>query len=109
MTAPMGRMTTGRGPRPASMCRRRSCGARCGQGANRAEMASPPNFGQGPPIALESNDWATDFNEIKDYGGQKSAKRTEQQTETARFWLVTGSVAYHPFLRQLATAKQMGV
>jgi hypothetical protein len=72
-------------------------------------MASPSQFRPGPPIALESNDWATDFNEIKDYGGQKSAKRTEQQTETARFWLVTGPVAYHPFLRQLATAKQMGV
>jgi hypothetical protein len=72
-------------------------------------MASPSQFRPGPPIALESNDWATDFNEIKDYGAQKSAKRTEQQTETARFWLVTGPVAYHPFLRQLATAKQMGV
>jgi PAP2 superfamily len=72
-------------------------------------MASPSQFRPGPPVALESNDWATDFNEIKDYGAQKSAKRTEQQTETARFWLVAGPVAYHPFLRQLATAKQMGI
>src|SRR6266508_1680468 len=64
-------------------------------------MASPSQFRPGPPIALESKEWATDFNEIKDYGGQKSAKRTAQQTETARFWLVAGPVAYHPFLRQL--------
>jgi len=72
-------------------------------------MASPSQFRPGPPIALDSKEWATDFNEIKDYGGQKSTKRTAQQTETARFWLVTGPVAYHPFLRQLATAKEMGV
>jgi hypothetical protein len=72
-------------------------------------MASPSQFRPGPPIALDSQEWATDFNEIKHYGGQKSAKRTAQQTETARFWLVAGPVAYHPFLRQLVTAKQMGV
>src|SRR5262249_5653981 len=27
-------------------------------------------FRPGPPVALDSNDWATDFNEIKDYGAQ---------------------------------------
>jgi len=72
-------------------------------------MASPSQFRPGPPLALKSKEWATDFNEIKDYGAQKSRKRTEQQTETARFWLVAGPVAYHPFLRQLVTAKEMSV
>jgi hypothetical protein len=72
-------------------------------------MARPSQFRPGPPIALDSKEWATDFNEIKDHGGLKSAKRTAQQTETARFWLVSGPVAYHPFLRQLVTAKQLGV
>jgi hypothetical protein len=72
-------------------------------------MTSPSQFRPGPPVALDSKEWATDYNEIKDYGGLKSAKRTAQQTETARFWLVAGPVAYHPFLRQLATAKQMDV
>ena len=72
-------------------------------------MAKASQFRPGPPIALDSKEWATDYNEIKDYGGQKSAKRTAQQTETARFWLVAGPIAYHPFVRQLVTAKQMGV
>jgi hypothetical protein len=72
-------------------------------------MTSPSQFRPGPPVALDSREWAADFNEIKDYGGLKSAKRTPQQTETARFWLVSGPVAYHPFLRQLAAAKEMGV
>jgi hypothetical protein len=66
-------------------------------------------FRPNAPVALESNEWATDFNEIKDYGAQKSAKRTAQQTETARFWLVTGPIAYHPFVRELARAKGMDV
>ena len=72
-------------------------------------MSSPSQFRPGPPSGLDSKEWATDFNEIKDYGGRNSAKRTAQQTETARFWLVSGPVGYHPFLRQLVTAKQLGV
>jgi PAP2 superfamily len=72
-------------------------------------MNSPSQFRPPPPTALETKEWTTDFNEIKDYGAKNSAKRTAQQTETARFWLVTGPVAYQPFLRQLAIAKQMDV
>ena len=72
-------------------------------------MASASQFRPRPPIALESPEWATDFNELKDYGGQKSMKRTAQQMETARFWLVAGPVGYHPFLRQLVIARQMEV
>jgi hypothetical protein len=72
-------------------------------------IAEGSQFRPKPPIALDSVEWATDYNEIKDYGGQHSAKRTEQQTETARFWLVGAPAAYHPFIRQLVIAKQMGV
>ena len=72
-------------------------------------MASGSQFRPGPPISLESKEWAADFNEIKDYGGKSSAKRTDQQTETARFWLMVGPQAYHPFIRQLVTAKQMSI
>jgi hypothetical protein len=72
-------------------------------------MAAGSQFRPNPPISLESQEWATDYNEIKDYGGKNSAKRTAQQTETARFWLMVGPQAYHPFIRQLVTAKQMSV
>jgi hypothetical protein len=71
-------------------------------------MATPSQFRPGPPIALESKEWATDYNELKDYG-VTPAKRSAQQTETARFWLVGPPAAYHPFLRQLVAAKQMSV
>jgi hypothetical protein len=72
-------------------------------------IASPSQFRPNPPIALESKEWAADYNELKDYGGLTSAKRTSQQTEAARFWLVGPPVAYHPFVRQLVTAKQMDI
>jgi len=72
-------------------------------------MAKGSQFRPGPPISLESKDWATDYNEIKDYGGKNSVKRSAQQTETARFWLMVGPPAYHPFARQLVIAKQMSV
>ena len=72
-------------------------------------MTTASQFRPGPPVSLESKEWATDYNEIKDYGGKTSAKRSPQQTETARFWLMVGPPAYHPFVRQLVTAKQMSV
>jgi len=72
-------------------------------------MTKGSQFRPDPPIALESKEWATDYNEIKEYGGLNSTKRTAEQTETARFWLIGAPAAYHPFVRQLATAKQMSV
>ena len=72
-------------------------------------MARPSQFRPKPPISLASEEWAADYNELKDYGGQISTKRTPQQTETAKFWLVGPPVAYHPFVRQLVIAKQMSV
>jgi hypothetical protein len=71
-------------------------------------IATASQFRPKAPISLESAEWATDYNELKEFGGHKSAKRTAQQTETARFWLGP-LLAYQPFLRQLVTAKQMSV
>jgi hypothetical protein len=72
-------------------------------------IAKGSQFRPKPPVALDSAEWATDYNEIKEYGAQRSTKRNEQQTETARFWLAGAPVAYHPFIRQLVTVKQMDV
>jgi hypothetical protein len=72
-------------------------------------MTKPSQFRPQPPVALNSEAWANDFNELCDYGGKTSAKRSAQQTETARFWLMVGPQAYHPFARHLVTLKQMSV
>ncbi len=50
-------------------------------------MTTGSQFRPAPPISLDSEEWARDYNEIKDYGGHNSTKRTSQQTETARFWI----------------------
>ncbi len=72
-------------------------------------LAKPSQFRPQPPISLESKEWAADFNELKAYGGKASTRRSTQQTETARFWLMVGAPAYHPLPRQLVTAKQMSI
>ena len=70
-------------------------------------LASPSQFRPGPPPALNSREWAADYNEIKDLGGKTSSKRTAQQTETARFWLMVGPQAYHPLARQLILERHL--
>src|SRR5712672_154262 len=72
-------------------------------------LTTASQFRPDPPISLSSKEWATDYNEIKDYGGKTSAKRSPQQTEAARFWLMVGPPAYHPFARHVVVAKQMTV
>ena len=72
-------------------------------------MTKPSQFRPKPPISMKTKEWAADYNELKDYGGKSSAKRSAQQTETARFWLMTGPGAYQPFARQLVVRKDMSV
>jgi hypothetical protein len=72
-------------------------------------LDNPSQFRPRPPISLQSKEWAADYNELKEAGGQVSAKRTAQQTEIARFWLVGPPVAYHPFVRKLLMAKRLDV
>jgi hypothetical protein len=72
-------------------------------------LIKPSQLRPQPPISLESKEWAADFNELKAYGGKVSTKRSPQQTETARFWLMVGAPGYHPIPRQLIAAKQMSI
>jgi PAP2 superfamily len=72
-------------------------------------MTSPSQFRPKPPIALESDQWAKDYNEIKELGAKTSSKRSARQTEDARFWLLTGPLSTHPLHRQVAMGKEMSV
>jgi PAP2 superfamily len=72
-------------------------------------MTSPSQFRPQPPIPLAGEEWAADYNEIRNLGGKNSSKRTAQQTEDGQFWLITGPASYHPMVRQLALAKKMDV
>jgi hypothetical protein len=72
-------------------------------------LKNAEQFRPGPPPDLKGDIWARDYNEIKEIGEKYSTKRTPKQTETARLWLAAGPIAYHPWLRQIAIAKNMSV
>jgi hypothetical protein len=67
-------------------------------------MERPSQFHPAPPPALSSAQWAADYNEVKELGGKKSARRTAAQTEIGRFWTITGPQSFDPIVRQLAAA-----
>jgi hypothetical protein len=52
-------------------------------------MQSPSQFRPGPPPQLSSALYALDYNETKEFGGLKSAKRTDAQSDAVRFWTQT--------------------
>lgn len=65
-------------------------------------MTGPAQFRPGPPPVLTSALWARDFNEVREFGGRNSTRRTPEQTEIARFWEVTQPVIYHGLVCSLA-------
>ena len=56
----------------------------------------------GPPPALRSEVWARDYDEVKALGGKRSARRTVEQTEIARFWEANLPPIYHGIVRSVA-------
>lgn len=49
-------------------------------------IAAPDQFRLGPPPAIDSAEYAAAFNEVKDIGSIGSLLRTDDQSESARFW-----------------------
>jgi PAP2 superfamily len=72
-------------------------------------LNEPSQFRPAPPVALDSDEFAKSYNELREYGGKASAKRSPEQTETASFWLMVGPRAYHPLFRQICTSKALSV
>jgi hypothetical protein len=72
-------------------------------------LTSASQFRPAPPTALDSAAWAADYNEIKELGGRASAKRSAQQTEDARFWLVVDGRGYYPVIRTVAEARKLSL
>lgn len=50
-------------------------------------MTSPSQFRPGPPVALDSVEYAEALNEVKRLGSVDSQERTAEQTEIGLFWL----------------------
>jgi len=70
-------------------------------------MTSGSQFRPAPPVALDSETWTRDVNEIRELGERNSKKRTAEQTTIARFWFLTGARTYNPLIHQAVTAKGM--
>jgi len=73
-------------------------------------MKSADQFRPGPPPSLTSAVYARDYNETKELGGTKSAKRTQQQTDAVRFWTQTNfGASWNDAARQLSAAKKLSL
>lgn len=66
-------------------------------------MTSASQFRPAPPPALKSEQWARDLNEVKEFGGRVSTRRTAEQSEIARFWDFSLPSIYHGVVRSVAT------
>lgn len=60
-----------------------------------ADQFRPP-----APPALTGETWARDLNEVQRVGARASTTRTAEQTEVARFWVITGAPAFNGVVRQ---------
>jgi hypothetical protein len=72
-------------------------------------LTNAAQFRPASPIALDSAEWATDYNEIKELGGRASAKRSARQTEDAHFWLVVDGRGYYPIVRTVAEVGKLSL
>lgn len=67
-------------------------------------LSSPGQFRPEPPPALNGPQWARDYVEIAQMGRRVDSRRTERQTETARFWAATGAPTWNSIVRALVLA-----
>ena len=68
-------------------------------------LESGDQFRPPAPYALDSPQWARDYNEVKTLGAKTGSGRTPLQSDIARFWELTGPATYNPVARQVAEAK----
>jgi hypothetical protein len=73
-------------------------------------MKSADQFRPPPPPPLTSAVYARDYNETKELGGSKSAKRTQPQTDAVRFWTQSNfGPSWNEAARQLSAGKGLSL
>jgi hypothetical protein len=73
-------------------------------GIKSADQFRPP-----APYALDSVQWAKDFNEVKIMGAKLGSARSDEQTDIARFWSLVGAATFYPVVLQVSAAKAPNV
>ena len=66
-------------------------------------IQSSSQFRSVPPPALDSAQWATEFNEVKSLGRATGSTRTDQQTYIAKWWQSAPVFSWNEVARQLIT------
>src|SRR6187397_2259270 len=64
-------------------------------------IQSSSQFRSVPPPALDSQQWATEFNEVKSLGRATGSTRTDEQTYIARWWQSSPGLSWNEVARQL--------
>ena len=72
-------------------------------------LSSPSQLRPAAPPALTSNQYAAEFEEVKELGAKDSATREPSETETALFFSDTGVGPFQAALRDLALRHQMDI
>jgi hypothetical protein len=67
----------------------------------------PAHFRPHAPPALGSRTYATDYNELKDFGRATETSRTAEQSATALFWSPSGSALWSANVRSLASSMDL--
>jgi len=68
-------------------------------------LRSGSQFRPDAPPALDSEQYAKDYNEIKIIGAANSPTRTSEQTQIAQFWLASPTAVWNPAMRQVVAAR----
>ena len=72
-------------------------------------LNSASQFRPGPPLSLDSEEWARDYNEVKSLGSATGSTRTADQTDVAQFWSDNPPLQWTRAWRALSVAKGLGL
>lgn len=72
-------------------------------------MRSGSQFRVPPPPAVDSDMFARDAEEVRDFGALNSIVRTSYQTEIAKWWPPSAVILWNPIARQVAVAKGLNI
>jgi len=68
-------------------------------------LRSGSQFRPDAPPALDSEQYARDYNEIKEIGKLNSSTRTDLQSQIATFWRASPTAIWNPVMRQVVAAR----
>ena len=72
-------------------------------------LRSGSQFRPDPPLALDSKQYAKDYNEIKEIGALNSSTRTNEQTQIALFWRASSTAIWNPALIQVLATRNLSI